>query len=68
MNFVYTIGVKKRRKKTPIKPQKPPKYLVSSVDEGEDFAIASKRKINRDIMERRGKDDGDESFYHMRLE
>lgn len=68
MNFVYTIGVKKRRKKTPIKPQKPPKYLVSSVDEVEDFAIASKRKINRDIMERRGKDDGDESFYHMRLE
>lgn len=68
MNFVYTIGVKKRRKKTSIKPQKPPKYLVSSVDEGEDFAIASKRKINRDIMERRGKDDGDESFYHMRLE
>lgn len=68
MNFVYTIGVKKRRKKTSIKPQKPPKYLVSSGDEGGDFAIASKRKINQDIMERRGKDDGDESFYHMRLE
>lgn len=38
------------------------------MDEGEDFVIVSKRKINRDIMERRGKDDGDESFYYMRLE
>lgn len=68
MNIVYIIGVKKRRKKILIKFFKLFKYLVFSGDEGEDFVIVSKRKINWDIMERRGKDDGDESFYYMRLE
>ncbi|XP_061192459.1 DNA excision repair protein ERCC-6-like [Saccostrea echinata] len=58
---------KKRKKKSSIiKPKKPPKYFVSNEDE--DFAVASKRKINRDIAERKGKDDGDEDFYHSRIE
>ncbi|XP_062591329.1 DNA excision repair protein ERCC-6-like [Saccostrea cucullata] len=57
---------KGKKKRSLIKPKKPPKYMVSS--EEEDFAVASKRKINRDIAERKGKDDGDEDFYHSRIE
>jgi hypothetical protein len=63
--FILITDVKKRKRKPLLKSKKPPKYSVSS---GEDDDVKARKKISRSIVERKGKDDGDEDFYHRRLE
>ena len=63
---ISVYSVKKKPKKTPIKPRRPPKYKVSDDEQSDAEQEGGRRKLSRETS-LRTTDDGDDYAYEKRI-